>query len=560
MRKFPLTDRWPQLFLGTVFVVLSLRGLGDAGIGYPDADRIIMDGIFIHDFLHALGKMDFTHFGFHTLYDFTTAYYAQYPALSIGYRPPFFPLIEALFLTVFGVNHWAPRLAVTLLALVAVGAWFALIRRLFDRPTAFAATLLLVTSPFIIFWSWFTMLDVPVLSMTLITAYFLYRYTEQQQPRFLYATVMAFSLALWTKQTAVFMLLWFLPYLYYRKSLRPILTTPSGWGAIILAVILIAPLAAMTLWLGELNLAQSLGDTKSRLSQVPRYHWANLRVAFDFLFSQVTKPVLSLALLGLVWSFLRRDGKVLFFVFWLAATYIFFTALNDPKVPRYTIFWVPAFLLFAALCIHYLPEKLHLKSVGMAVVGCIALYQAQLTIHRQQDHSYGYEAAARMAIAQASSPVIFVDALNNGYFTFFVRLNDPLRQFYVLRGDKLLHSSAMEVETWQKVHIQSLDGLRRLFDQFGVSVVVVESRNYAGLEIHRLLRDWLQTADFRLIKKIPVVSTRDRLRHQSLLVYHYLHFKPPSRGFIELDLPIVGKTIRVPFKGGTNESARPSPP
>ena len=66
-----------------VMSILLLRDIGNISLGYPDADRIMMDGVFIHDFLKDL---PLTH-----IYQYTTEYYAQYPALSIGYRPPFFP-------------------------------------------------------------------------------------------------------------------------------------------------------------------------------------------------------------------------------------------------------------------------------------------------------------------------------------------------------------------------------------------------------------------------------------------------------------------------------------
>jgi glycosyltransferase involved in cell wall biosynthesis len=82
----------PALFFSLLLVLLVttfllLRDIGNTNIVYPDADRILMDGVFIHDFLKDL---PLTH-----LYQYTIEYYAQYPALSIGYRPPFFPFIEA---------------------------------------------------------------------------------------------------------------------------------------------------------------------------------------------------------------------------------------------------------------------------------------------------------------------------------------------------------------------------------------------------------------------------------------------------------------------------------
>jgi len=97
-----LQHPWKGLVLVLlVMAVLLLRQLGNDSLGYPDADRILMDGVFILDFLKDLPLT--------RVYDYTINYFAQYPALSIGYRPPFFPFVEALFNGVFGINTCKPR-------------------------------------------------------------------------------------------------------------------------------------------------------------------------------------------------------------------------------------------------------------------------------------------------------------------------------------------------------------------------------------------------------------------------------------------------------------------
>ena len=150
-----------------VMSILLLRDIGNISLGYPDADRIMMDGVFIHDFLKDL---PLTH-----IYQYTTEYYAQYPALSIGYRPPFFPFIEAIFNSLFGVNIWSSRLALLAFALIGLSCWFDLLRRSYDTNIAISATLLLVTTPFFATWGWYTMSELPVLSMMMCTGYFFFR-------------------------------------------------------------------------------------------------------------------------------------------------------------------------------------------------------------------------------------------------------------------------------------------------------------------------------------------------------------------------------------------------
>ena len=75
----------------------------DGGDRGPDAGAVVIavaedevrvggeqaDGVFILDFLRAL-PVD-------GAYEFAARYYAQYPAISVGYRPPGFPLVGSRF-------------------------------------------------------------------------------------------------------------------------------------------------------------------------------------------------------------------------------------------------------------------------------------------------------------------------------------------------------------------------------------------------------------------------------------------------------------------------------
>ncbi|NUN23509.1 MAG: glycosyltransferase, partial [Candidatus Jettenia caeni] len=82
-------DRISLILILLIMSVLLLRGIYDPTVsGFADAERHLMDGAFILDFLREMPISN--------IYDFTTHYYARYPAISIGYHPPFFPCIEAM--------------------------------------------------------------------------------------------------------------------------------------------------------------------------------------------------------------------------------------------------------------------------------------------------------------------------------------------------------------------------------------------------------------------------------------------------------------------------------
>ena len=352
MGSFSQMTDW-QARLGLFFVlmvmsILLLRGIGNHNLIYPDADRILMDGVFIHDFLRELPLRE--------VYQYTADYYAQYPALSIGYRPPFFPFVEALFNAAFGINMWSSRLAVLVFALVGMTAWFKLVQRIFGAEIAFWSSLLLVTTPFVARWGWYTMAEIPVLSMALLTAYVFYRFTETERPGYLYATAILFSLTVWTKQTGVFLALWFLPYLAIKGQLLSCLKRKETWISVSIVLLLLTPLAVITIWLGDQNIRQSIGsgDTAKLAS---RLNWNNLTYYIVVLVkNQMTLPALILSVTGLGWSAWKRDSKSLYFWLLILSTYIFFAYVIH-NLPRYSIFWIPAFTLFAALPLHYLRQS-----------------------------------------------------------------------------------------------------------------------------------------------------------------------------------------------------------
>lgn len=531
-------DRLGLPFVCVVLAIILLRDIGNSSIGYPDADRFMMDGVFILDFLR---EMPLTR-----IYDFTIRYYAQYPALSVGYHPPFFPLVEALFNSVFGINTWSSRLAVLAFALMGVWAWYRLTARIFDHTIAFWSALLLATTPFVVQWGWYTMSDIPLLSMVLVTSYFFYLYTETDHPAYLFLAALLFGIAVWTKQTAVFMAVWFVLYALFKGKALVYLRRKECWFAIGFVFLMIAPLAVITVWLGKVNLAQSVGPVESHMP--PRLSWHNLSLYPIMLATdQIAFPVLVLGTLGLALAAWKRDARMLYFVMLVAATYLVFTFLLA-KEARYTLSWIPVFCLAAALPIYYLRSQRTSQIAFGVLLGASILYQIGEIYTKTPHYATGYEEAARYVVLHSESPTVFFDGFNNGYFTYFIRQFDSKRELYILRGDKLLSSSALLPQSFLKVHAQTPEDIRGIFNKYGIVFVVVERESHFGIPIHQTLRDYLKTESFRLVKTIPVESNRNVLMGQVLLIYQYLAPQSLSATDLDLDLPVVGKSIKVPMR------------
>ncbi len=483
-----------------IMSVLLLRGIYDPTVsGFADAERHLMGGAFILDFLCEMPISN--------IYDFTTHYYARYPAISIGYHPPFFPCIEAMFNAVFGINIWSSRLAILLFALIGVSAWFKLIQRIFDTHTAFWASLLLITTPYLVQWEWYTMAEIPALSMAMLTACIFYRFLENGKPAYLYTTAITFSLTVWTKQTAVFIVLWFILYLIVRRQFTSFIK-------------------------------RTIAYTKhSRLS------WENLKLYFFVLVNNhLTWPFMILCGTGFGWAIWKRDNRCMYFILLIMSVYLFFTFLNA-KTDRYPIFWIPAFCLFAALPIVYSQKYKICYLVHVIVLVAIVIYQISYIYKKPLFYIRGYDEAVHYILRKNQTSTIFFDGRHKNYFIYLMRVLDEKKSMYVLRGNKLLTSSSITPGHWLKIHAYSHDDIKRIFDTYGISYIVVEKEDWTGIEIHKELRSYLNSGPFRLIKEIPIET--NRWQPQTLRIYQYLHAKSITEDCLELRLPSVGKTLNV---------------
>jgi hypothetical protein len=502
-----------------------------------------MDGVFILDFVKALPLL--------RIYQFTARYYAQYPAINIGYHPPFFALIEALFNAVGGINVRSSRLALIPFVLVGMTAWFALVRRIFDTTTAFWATLLFATTPFIVQWGWYTMSDLPMLFLTMLLGYLFYRSTESSKPAYLYGSALVLVCAIWTKQTAIFLFIWLALYLVLRGRLVRYLANWHLWVALALVLVALSPIALMTAWLGDFNLAQSIG-TGGVHGHLERLRWRNLIWYPWYLAAvQTTAPFLVLSAGGLALALRKRDGKLLYFALLIASTFAFFTYVLA-KEPRYTMAWIPAFAVFAALPVWYLKPSPDWRRVYMLLLAGVVAYQVVQIYRIEPWYARGYDQAAQYVVDHHESNMVFFDGGNNGNFTYFIRALDRNRSIFVLRGDKLLTSSALGKDQRLEVHAHSRQDIADILDKYGVTDIVVEGTEVSEVEIHHEFRRFLDSGPFLLVKTIPIDSNIAGLRGNTLKIYRYLDAKPATADRLELRLPLVGVTISVPLGRATN--------
>jgi len=525
-----------------LFVLMSVPHLSDPYFFAPDADRITMDGVFLFDFISDLPQ------SLQNIYEYTITYYAKYPALSIGYRPIVFPLTEVPLYFAFGFSYLSAKMAVLLFLFIGMFFWYQLVRELYSSSHALISLLLWLTNPMIYRYAQHTMLEIPTLSMCIICIYYLHKYETNPSSKYAVVLGIMVGLTIWTNQKSGFVLPLLFIYPIVKKNLTLFISKNTILSGFIIIICLIPPVF-ITLWLGDQNLSQSVGIIGSELIAYEFEFFENISYLYGFHFSEF---MLFPILIGMIFSFISKDDRCLMFICCIVCVYIFFTVIRI-KEPRYSMYWIPCFTIFACVGLEKMAcclEKFF-KTRGHYIkilTYCFPiLIQISFFPNVFVGHAEGYEDAAEYVLHNTKSPVIFFHGYANGQFIFFVRQNDPDRESVILRGSKIITSSSVTDKNKLQIHLHSAEDIYERFSDYSVHFVVVESNNTTDIEIYDELRELLRdTSKFKLHRTIPVNSNITLLKGQNLLIYENMGYKDRSKDrVLTLPLPIVGKTINI---------------
>jgi hypothetical protein len=403
-----------------------------------DETRHVMTGVFFHDLLRDLPLGH--------LRSYVVSYYLQYPALGLLVWPPLFHGALGAFMLVFGTSYAAARILLNLFCVLAFFWLFLLVRRTHGTVAAAVSVLLFGLSPMVFELSHHVMLEMPALAFALGAVYHFVLYLDVGRRRDIYLAAAAASAFALARYDGFFLLLFFgISLLGLRRF--DVLRRRDAWFAAILAIVIVVPIyAPMLAEFGKTHLlvtAQQGPDGKGRhlldaLSFYPRNLGRSIGV-----------PTALLGLVGLLAALRPERRRACWPYLALAgATYIAFTPLAELQA-RHSIYWVPAFALFAVEGSRWLAGRLRLAEnrtnvAGVGVFGAIIAILVGFAFWRAVSGSVryvrGYEAAARYVLANThESRFTFIDGFLNGDFIYQIRRHDPEGRLWILRGDKLLY-------------------------------------------------------------------------------------------------------------------------
>ncbi len=144
-------------------------------------------------------------------------------AVGVYTFPVFSSILPAWFMRLFGVSLWGWRLSSTLIGLLTIPPLYLLTREMFNRTTAIAASLILMTSPYFIAFSRLGYNNIQALFVTSLTLYWLHLGLDRKSSLYLYLAGCAAGLGFYVyfgARMALFIALAFIACLWIGRRLK----------------------------------------------------------------------------------------------------------------------------------------------------------------------------------------------------------------------------------------------------------------------------------------------------------------------------------------------------
>ena len=445
-----------------VTVLLFITAPMDGDFWWYDSSRHAMNGVFIRDF--------FLDGGLNHPKEYALEYYKKYPAINIGFYPPFFYVTSAPFLALFRVNHNISQLVVVIYCLAAGVATYAICKPHTDQLAATATALFVMTMPGMALWTRQVQLDVPALALLLVATYFLIRHLETGLSTTLFAAVVALGCAVLTRVQIVFAFPAIIFFLFlYNYQNRPPLKIRIA--AIAVLFLLSVPTFILVAYFSKIN--TSLATATPGMPSL--FSVENLVWYAKTLPSQMSWPGFAFSILGICAGgfliFRRAISKSMLVIAMLGlSSWIFFTVVSN-KDPRFNLPSLAFIAIFAALGLYKLDRRLaRLALVALAIYTIISA-----VILQNVPYVAGFKEAASIAteIADANTNIL-ISAHRDGTFIYNVRALGTRQDIEIRRADKIFVEMRIMRSLGIKDNNFNEDSILRVLEQENISVVVAQ--------------------------------------------------------------------------------------
>ncbi len=459
---------------------------------------------------------------------YVNEYYAKYPALGLPHWPPLFYLIEGIYFLVFGFSPWASRLCVLSFALLGVYCWYRIAERQGPRRLAILSSLIFPLLPFILVFERVTMLEIPMMALSLAAILFWLKFLESDCARDVWLMALFSAMAFLTSQKALFLPVFLGVHFLMVRPWR-VLRRVHLWAALLVSGLAVVPWYLMSFDTLSLSYERVAGQSFHHL-----YHWqTELPFYPQRLFHQVGIFWVILGGAGIVWALVRQPRKYGFFLAWVVSCYAVFTAIQE-KDTRHTMIWVPAVIYFGLIL---LEELFAGRRWVYVAYGALLLQALLVALNTDRPRLWGVEAAARYVTSLPESDLVYYQGTLNGDFIFYVRKFDPEKEKMVAREKQVVATKILG-EFGKREILTTPAQVLDFFQSWGIRYAVVENHDF--LPELAVVRKVLNSDAFEKVQTFTVEANDNKAEGRWLTVYRYRG--PIKRTIQTVTLPMM--TIR----------------
>jgi len=529
--KNPASQRWLETLLallvivGVLLVLAHHITLGELNLNLDEA-------------AHANTSMYFARL-FHDMpvhdpVQYTYQYYAHSPSFGLMHWPPLAYVILGCLLF-FWPSLLTVKLGILAFCALAFFFQFKLARYFLPLPHALLAIPFLAFMPGLLAYEKAVMLEVPCLAFTVMAIYLWVRFLDSPSLRNGMCFAVALAATILAKYNAAYLPLFCLCLLFAWRKAR-LLLTANIWIAAGVAAILIAPYYALVWHLNGHMVTKDLTEAQTSTA-------AMFLIYINAIPHQVGYVMLVLAVAGAV--LLVRDDRRLFWlaICWIVSVYCVMVSIGH-KEERFVIYWVPAFALLAVSL--FRPAARNWLRWGQAVAAGVVLTMLTLQAWSyQRPYVVGYAEAAHDLLQRTHSGFVLVDDDNCANLIFLLNTSDPSQKIYILR--KELYVVDWSTRMGARELVSSPDDIAKALDRYGVRYIVVHDGESPLMRSQQILREYLKSARFRLIERVPLQYNPPN-NGQSILIYENLEVHPIETEFVRVPMMTIDHDIVVPVE------------
>jgi 4-amino-4-deoxy-L-arabinose transferase-like glycosyltransferase len=521
-----------HIIVSAVAILIFVTDASNSGLWHPDAPSHALNALFYRDMIQDRGFLDPVRYG--------ERYYVQYPSLTIGMYPPVFYAVEAGLYTAFGVSAAMAKLAVLLFTLLGANAFCLLCRHWFSSWIAGTGSVLFLIQPVTLFGQKDVMLEMPALAISLCSLWCLYRIANNKGTasiRFLAPLVTA--MAFLTKQTAAFLLPVWVVWLTLRKRWVLLRSRVFVFSSL-LGVTFLVPWVFINLTVGRSYL--------SAFALEERHFGSNLLYYAGHISEIISYPLAFLCLCSILlfWKLKKNDGYQLA-ILWSASVLVFI-CLMGYAAPRYAIFIVPALVILSMYPLQLFVDRFRKRGVWAVLTLALICSHAYPRRAWSSKDVTGFEPAVDFILRDRQCVSVLYDGYFNSNFIFNMRARDRERRVFVFRASKLVFSTRMIVDLGYRDLIKHPEAFYDALNRNAIKYIVEESKDSLKTAANVRLRQWVQGEKFKLVDEYPLTG-HGLGSLGKLLVYEYLDYKPKAIREIELDMPMLGRKMKVKIDG-----------